>query len=284
MYLLRIIKHRLLTVRHYIILLLRLVAVRLVVVYRRIVAAGYLYRNSTGDTKWRKTLPEKEDSMTRIVSLSDTHGHHRHLEVPDCDILIHSGDSFMGKDPTGGWDLLKQLKHFLKIGKVKKYIIMVGGNHDFLFSKNANMSEECSPIIWLNQSEITLDGLKWYGVPNTIQKRSNNTAWQLKRQPLQAVWRDIPSNTDILISHQAPKSSTCLQGCNMLSRRVLDVNPRIHFHGHLHDSYGVSYMESIISVNAASCRGHLHHPLYAPIVIDVPLQKWAREKAETQQI
>lgn len=30
--------------------------------------------------------------MVRIVAVSDTHNHHRSLQVPDGDILIHAGD------------------------------------------------------------------------------------------------------------------------------------------------------------------------------------------------
>ena len=30
--------------------------------------------------------------MTKIVTISDTHTHHRRVELPEGDILIHAGD------------------------------------------------------------------------------------------------------------------------------------------------------------------------------------------------
>mmetsp|Transcript_9376 Transcript_9376/g.13446 ORF Transcript_9376/g.13446 Transcript_9376/m.13446 type:complete len:86 (+) Transcript_9376:184-441(+) len=45
------------------------------------------------------TIPTKQESsttetqdITRIACISDTHGEHRNIPIPKCDILIHGGD------------------------------------------------------------------------------------------------------------------------------------------------------------------------------------------------
>lgn len=56
------------------------------------------YRDIKSTQKY-ESVPSKfassdDDSTvyTRIVCMSDTHGNHRSIHVPKCDVLIHGGD------------------------------------------------------------------------------------------------------------------------------------------------------------------------------------------------
>lgn len=48
-----------------------------------------------------KTAEPPEISEMRIVCISDTHGLHRKLVLPEADILIHAGDFMIHGRPRG---------------------------------------------------------------------------------------------------------------------------------------------------------------------------------------
>ena len=62
----------------------------------------------------------------RIALISDTHQFHERVDIPECDILIHSGDYSSYGD-------LRDLTNFNKwLGTLKQCgsIVIVDGNHD----------------------------------------------------------------------------------------------------------------------------------------------------------
>ena len=70
--------------------------------------------------------------MPKIVFISDTHGLHGQMQVPEGDILVHAGDmTNVGRinevAALGVW-LREMEKRF-------KFIVIVAGNHDWLFRK-----------------------------------------------------------------------------------------------------------------------------------------------------
>ena len=68
----------------------------------------------------------------RIVCISDTHGQHAKLGVPDGDVLIHAGD-FMafGDTPSEIVDFNQWL------GKQPhRYKVVIAGNHDWMFERH----------------------------------------------------------------------------------------------------------------------------------------------------
>ena len=64
----------------------------------------------------------------KIVCISDTHGLHWNLTVPDGDILIHAGD-------VTRYGTFEDLYDFNKyLGSLPHpYKIVIAGNHDFCF-------------------------------------------------------------------------------------------------------------------------------------------------------
>jgi 3',5'-cyclic AMP phosphodiesterase CpdA len=68
----------------------------------------------------------------KIVHISDTHGakHHSKLDIPECDVLLHTGD-------IGGRTDLLELQQFLEWFKKQpaKRRIFIAGNHDIILDK-----------------------------------------------------------------------------------------------------------------------------------------------------
>ena len=75
------------------------------------------------------------NDFKKLVFISDTHTHHKKIEIPDGDIIIHCGDiSRRGyKDEVIDFcDWFSELPH--------EHKIMIPGNHDFLFEKEYSKS------------------------------------------------------------------------------------------------------------------------------------------------
>lgn len=46
---------------------------------------------NVGTTKQKRNIPEKPEGAIRFVCVSDTHGTHRQIQIPQADVFIHSG-------------------------------------------------------------------------------------------------------------------------------------------------------------------------------------------------
>ena len=96
----------------------------------------------------------------RIVCFSDTHGYHEKVEIPDGDILIHAGD-FSRRGSTSeqeAFDVyLGGLPHTHKI--------VIAGNHDWSLEDVDDPESRFHNAAYLQDSSITIDGVKFYGAP-----------------------------------------------------------------------------------------------------------------------
>lgn len=207
--------------------------------------------------------------MTKIVAISDTHMRHRDLEVPEGDILIHAGDfTRKGKleDVIDFNDWLGKLPHPNKI--------VIAGNHDFCFqSQHDESKKNLSNAIYLQDQSIELLGLKIYGSP--WQPWFFDWAFNLKRgQEIKAKWDLIPKGTDILITHGPPMgildktSKGKSVGCEELNRRILEIKPKLHIFGHIHEAYGETLQNNISYINASNC-DLSYKPSNQPIVFEI---------------
>jgi len=196
----------------------------------------------------------------RIVHLSDTHSKHHLLKnLPKADIIIHSGDvSFSGSEN----EVMEFIEWFGKLPY--KYKIFVAGNHDdCLFGANIEgIPENC---FYLCNSGVTIEGIKFYGVPlfmeNIIKGNYDNTIQQ------------IPINTDILITHQPPYcildySANINYGDRILLQTVLKIQPKYHLFGHIHDAYGIEKIDNTTFVNAAILNEH-YELTYKPVLLEI---------------
>lgn len=204
----------------------------------------------------------------RIVCISDTHGLHAQLRLPDGDLLVCTGDfSRRGRRAEvvefNRW--LGTLPH--------RHKVIIAGNHDFLLEEDSSARSLFDHSIYLQDSECQIEGIRIYGSP--WQPRFFDWAFNLDRgEPLRRVWAQIPSGIDLLLTHGPPHgvldvtSRGLRVGCEELSRALLRIRPRAHIFGHIHESYGQLQRDGIHYVNASSCNLQ-YQPVHPPIVIDL---------------
>lgn len=199
----------------------------------------------------------------KIVCISDTHTFQCQLDVPDGDVLIHSGDISFNGEPHVYKDFDKWL------GKLPhKRKIIIAGNHDFNFYEFPWLSG-----IPLNNSGIRFDGISFYGSP--ITPTFFDWAFMADRgEQIKRYWDQIPLSTDVLITHgppcgildQTPRDQAV--GCYDLLQAVKKIKPKLHVFGHIHHSYGKLEEDGTIFVNASSCN-EKYKPVNQPIVVEI---------------
>ncbi len=96
----------------------------------------------------------------KILHLSDTHSaHHRLKNLPDADIVVHSGDFCMVGEEREAMDFL-----YWFCDLPYRHKIFICGNHDSCLY-DANIDGLDGNVHYLCNSGIEIDGLKFYGVP-----------------------------------------------------------------------------------------------------------------------
>lgn len=209
--------------------------------------------------------------MIKLVIISDTHGKHRHVDMPDGDILIHAGDISAGR---GSLEQLREFNDWL--GELKfGHIIVSAGNHDFVFRNYPDESRNImSNAIVLIDEAVVIDGVKFYGSP--WQPWFGGWCYNLPRGgALKEKWAMIHDDTDVLITHGPPYGILDVSGisyercgCSDLLDRINIVKPKVSCFGHIHHSYGVEARGNTIFVNASICN-EAYDPYNEPIVINI---------------
>lgn len=193
----------------------------------------------------------------RITFISDTHTKHRMLNLPGGDILIHSGDIM-----NSGWNYT-DIHDFLKWFEKQNYdeLIFIAGNHDRRFETDPidvkGILEQYPLVTYLEDDWVIVGDsdphdpnvktAKIYGSP--WQPEFYNWAFNLPRNgwELEQKWKDIPEDTDILVTHGPPQGHLDASGppwnqpnlgCELLRVRVDELKPKIHVFGHIHGSAG----------------------------------------------
>ena len=212
----------------------------------------------------------------RLVCISDTHTLHSEIDIPDGDVLIHAGDFCS----YGQIEEYPSFNTWLN-GLPHKHKILIAGNHDKFVEKYPNImtyKTERNNFVYLQDQSHTIDGIKFYGSP--WQPEFYNWAFNLPRNgaELQAKWDNIPSDTDVLITHgpphgildlaPKPNGGTEHVGCELLRKRVMEVKPKFHIFGHIHEGYGTEEHDGTTFINACTCDGN-YRPVNKPIIIDL---------------
>ena len=215
--------------------------------------------------------------MPRIVCLSDTHNCTNEIDVPDGEILIHSGDATITS-------MVEEVKRFNRwfAGLSHKNKIFVAGNHDWLFERNNELARSLldRSIVYLQDSSVVIEGLKIYGSP--WQPRFYDWAFNLMRgAEIGEKRRLIPNDVEVLITHGPPNKlldSVPTQwgvdnaACEELRKRVENLATlgklKLHVFGHIHCGYGTHEEFGVRFVNASIC-DEQYEPTQAPIVIDI---------------
>jgi len=162
----------------------------------------------------------------KILHISDTHNKHQLLkDLPDADVIVHTGD--ITEDGTED-----EVKDFIEwfCGLPYSHKIFIAGNHDNCLY-GANIEGLPDNVHYLCNEGITIDGIKFYGVPMFLEDDLEGNFPEL--------FSRIPDDTDVLLTHQPPLGILDEQdginyGDNHLYKRVMDVRPKYHLFGHLH--------------------------------------------------
>ena len=208
----------------------------------------------------------------RVVCVSDTHGAYRGLDVPDGDLLVHSGDITTYGRPLELHDFndwLGDLPHTHKV--------VIAGNHDAALA-NQSIAFGCSILSnahYLQDSEVVVDGVRIYGAPWTPEFLGWHFMLPRGSRELRQKWSMIPEGIDILLTHGPPagkcdysKFQKWYVGCDYLREAVLKTQPRYHVFGHVHESYGVQMGEHTTFINA-SIMTRLYVPTNPPIEVEI---------------
>lgn len=209
----------------------------------------------------------------RICIISDTHNKHKqieHLELLHGDVIIHCGDfTSMGyiHEITNFFKWFSNLNQF-------EHKICIAGNHDLLFEDNPALAKSLIPsnVIYLQDSEVIINNVKFYGTPH--QKIFYNWAFNKKNEDLLKYWNMIPDDVDVLITHTPPYKildnvgNRC-EGDIALRVEILErIKPKINCFGHIHESHGITEVNNIKFINA-SILNDKYIKAYDPIIIEI---------------
>lgn len=152
-----------------------------------------------------------------IVALSDTHGLHRDVVIPTCDLLIHLGDACQSGNQGQLDDFFEWVSE-----QSARYKIFIAGNHDLPFEFYPEMAERLIPanVLFLQNRIVEIEGVVIAGVEAT---------------PYMLYQTEIDEPVDIILSHGAPKGlADNGSGCEKLLELIYAVKPKIALFGHIH--------------------------------------------------
>lgn len=210
----------------------------------------------------------------RLVFVSDTHGKHDLLRMPDGDLLIHCGDATM----RGGHDEWISFGNWTAqmLARYPEGVIFVPGNHDITAELQPNLVYFYLPgVAVLTHDGITVKNKKIW-CSSWTPKFGHNWAFQIQNEAhAQSLWSSIPSDVDVLVTHGPPMGKLdrvarngLSVGCSVLAKVVNQIQPKIHAFGHIHEGAGVVDTGTTMYVNA-SVLNERYELVHSPIVIDL---------------
>ena len=192
----------------------------------------------------------------KITFFSDTHNQHSRIPFTSGDVLVFCGDL----TTRGALSEVKEFSDFIK-NLNYDHKIVIAGNHDFSFEDQRKLEAEKlltdNGIIYLNDSGLEIDGIKFWGSP--VQPCFHDWAFNRSRgEEIRKHWELIPINTDVLITHGPPYGimDLCADGsrvgCLDQLEYVKKLKPKINAFGHIHESYGMLEIDGTVFINASS--------------------------------
>ena len=204
----------------------------------------------------------------KICAIGDMHGLQNNINIEPCNLLLICGDVIPLKMQRNIPQSLSWLKKKFVPWCQKQpceNIILVAGNHDFAFENNTPKIKEIfrgSKVIYLENEVaeyMTEDGriLKIFGTP--VCKVFGNWAFMKNQEACYDYYSRMPKDCDIVVSHDAPYgvSDICWGngihiGNETLRSVVLEKNPKLLVHGHLHSSnHEIEMLENTKVVNVS---------------------------------
>ena len=209
----------------------------------------------------------------KIGVISDTHNRHRKLkniEKYNIDCLVCCGDTHFNTE---------SYKKFIKwFGKLNiKYKILISGNHDIEIWKNFKSCKKDFDkynIIYLQDESIEIEGVKFYGTP--WSPVYGQYYFTMEDCFLSEKWKQIPKDTEILITHCPSYKELDLSienencGSYTLSLRKKELKElKYHLFGHIHECRGILKMENYTNINASCFNYNNDKEVYSPIIINI---------------
>ena len=179
-----------------------------------------------------------------ILHLSDTHGCHRRLrDLPEADVVVHSGDCTMNGSESEAIDFMNWFCDL-----PYRHKVFICGNHDDCLYGAAIDGLDAN-VNYLCNSGIEIEGLKFYGVPMFMEdcitdRQSRNYA-------------SIPNDTEVLITHSPAYGILDFDDdINYGSEEILEIIPilhnlKAHLFGHIHARNGIMEQNGVIFSNGA---------------------------------
>jgi len=210
----------------------------------------------------------------KICAISDTHGNHRQLQIPACDLIIFAGDfSNFGEERIvvdfNSW-----------AATLSAPMIAIAGNHDKTLETNPHVMESfLGNVTYLRDSIVDFQGLKIYGSP--MSPKVGNWAFGYRiGEEAKRCWQKVPDDIDILVTHGPPEGILDkgylgdIFGCPFLLARVRELrtkgNLRAHFFGHIHEARG-TYKDhlGLQYINASICNFPNMADIRQPTLVEV---------------
>ena len=214
-------------------------------------------------TGWILRPRRLEPFGLRLVLISDTHGRHRDLKIPDGDLLIHAGDftrSGLLEDAEDFNAWLKEQPHSQKI--------VINGNHECNADWKIRATDVLSNATLLRHEAIT--------VPAKMPKRKVQIHGTDFFWPMSSAnpYYDAISEADVLLCHGPVKGyADGGKGCTSLLKLVQRLRPRLVVSGHIHFAHAVEEGRGRLAgttfVNAANARGSHTDMGWEPVVVDI---------------
>lgn len=215
----------------------------------------------------------------RLVLISDTHGHHAKLQLPDGDVLIHAGDFTNYGKP-------KEVASFCNwfAQQPHKYKVVISGNHEVALDHNhvaQNIASQSivrdymlqDAFVYLVHSALAIEGVQFFFSAYT--PTYGNWAFMLPDDALAIKWAQIPAETQVLVTHGPPKGILDLNqegvhcgSATLLQRVQLLNNLKLWVGGHIHPSRGMHFQNGVQFANVAICSEE-NMPLNDATVIDL---------------
>lgn len=217
---------------------------------------------------------EKRGQKMKFALCSDLH-QYPIPNKPEADVLLIAGDI----SNVGTYREIESMVNYFKKLPYEK-IILTAGNHDWGFQKNP---ENILPLFDDEKFEILINshceykGFKFFGSPYC--PKFGNWAFYPSEEIRKQTWNNIDNDTDIIITHCPPYrimdkvnnnfaglDDYC--GCNHLRNRIMEIKPKIHLFGHIHEGYGKQEIDGITFINGSICTGR-YNPINPVQVMEV---------------
>lgn len=209
----------------------------------------------------------------KIIHLSDTHGFFP--DIPECDLVIHSGDFFtncVGDNPS----IQKEFQKDWLASRINTIVNWIGprpfffcsGNHDYIDSHFQRMLNEngAPKARCLNDKLYSWEGLTFYGFPY-INVTGGDWNFELSPEKMTRMVSHLKNQIssldkplDFFIAHSPPKG--ILDSYRGISYGVVDFSdwirddfesyPSYSLFGHIHSAHGKKILTDPISKTTKS--------------------------------